>query len=129
MPKPTTGPGRSTSTSRAAAARPLGPRPQRVPSDAKSPLRRKLELHSVQPLLLLHRTPRFILLAVVALATLAGLFAPPVWGGLVLLGIAAFASWMTALSWPALMTSGKVVRVAVLAVVALAAIWRLTGHS
>ena len=129
MAKPTTGPGRTARSGRPTAARPLGPRPQRVPSEAKSPARRRLERVSAGPLLRLHRLPRLVLPLVMGALLLAGLLVPGAWAGLFLVILTALLAWLVALSWPALAGSAKVIRVLVVVVIAAAAIWRLTGHS
>lgn len=124
--KATTGPGRSRPA--ASGTRPLGPRPQRVPATAGTPARRRLERASVVPLLRLRAMPRWFLPAILGALLLLGLFVSSAWAGLFLLAVAVFLGWLTTLSWPALQPSARLVRSAVVAVVAVAAIWRLTGN-
>ena len=76
MPKQSTGPGRTTSARRTGGTRPLGPRAQRVPSQAKSPARLKLERLSIRPLHFVRRLPKLV----VPIAM--GLGAPRLWGRL-----------------------------------------------
>ncbi len=127
MPKPSTGPGRS-SGGRQNGSRPLGPHAQRIPSQAKSPARLKLERVSIRPLHALKRLPRFVLPLVMGLLLLAGLLIPNQWAGVLLLVVAAFLTWLLALSWPALITSSKLIRLLVVLLVTFAAFWRMAGY-
>lgn len=128
MPKPSTGPGRTTRSGQSTATKPLGPRPQRVPSTAKSPARRTLERYSEKPLIRLHRLPRLLVPILMAAFLLAGLLIPNPLAGLFLLVLSAFLGWLTAVSWPTLVSSARVIRVAVTLVIFAAAIWRFTGN-
>ncbi len=127
MVKPSTGPGRSSSSARRSANAPLGPRPQRVASQSKSPARLKLERVSVRPLHFFNRLPRLILPVVMGALLLAGLLLPSQFAGLLLLVVAFFLGWLLALSWPALIVSSRVIRLLVVVVVTFAAFWRLAG--
>lgn len=122
----TTGPGRRRSAP--GGTRPLGPRPQRVPNGPKTPARQRLEAASVTPLLRLRALPRWFVPVALGLFLLAGLFISSAWAGLFLLVVAAFLGWLTALSWPVLQPGARWIRAAVVVVVAIAAIWRVTGH-
>lgn len=128
MPKPSTGPGRSSGGRRQNGARPLGSQPQRVPSQAKSPTRLKLERVSIRPLHALKRLPRFVLPLAMGLLLLAGLLIPGQWAGLLLLVVAAFLTWLLALSWPALIASSRLIRLLVVLLVTFAAFWRMAGY-
>ena len=91
-----------------------------------------LEEKSAGPLLRLSRMPRLakILLGIAVVAILLlGMFLPWSWAGIFLLVIAGLVSWLVALSWPVLPASGRLIRVLVIAVLVLAALWRFTGHS
>lgn len=127
MAKPTTGPGRTSRGGQATGTRPLGPRPQRVPAEAKSPFRKRLERVSAVPLLRLHSMPKFLVPALLLGLFLVGLFAPPAFA-IALLVVAAFVTWLLMLSWPALTTSARIIRVLVVAVLVAGAFFRLTGH-
>jgi hypothetical protein len=102
MAKPSTGPGRASGSGRRNGSPPLGSRPQRVPNQAKSPTRLKLEKFSMRPLHLLKRLPRLILPIVMGVLLLGGLLLPSQFAGLLLLVVAVFLGWLLALSWPAL---------------------------
>lgn len=128
MPKPTTGPGRSARTGRPTATRPLGTRPQQVPSTAKSPARLKLEKLSAGPLVLMHRLPRLAVPAILCLLFLGGLFFHGILSGVLLAVVAVFVGWLVAVSWPLLNVGARILRVAVVVVLFAAALWRLTGH-
>jgi hypothetical protein len=75
----------------------------------------------------LHRQPRWLVPVLTVLLTLGGLFLPPVPGGLCLLVVAVFLAWLASLAWPRLGAGGRVVRVAVIALVAAVAVARMTG--
>lgn len=129
MAKPSTGPGRSSGSGRRNGTPPLGPRPQRVPSQAKSPARVKLEKFSVRPLHILKRLPRLILPIVMGVLLLGGLLLPSQFAGLLLLVVAVFLGWLLVLSWPALIGSSRAIRLLVVGMVTFAAFWRLAGYS
>lgn len=59
---------------------------------------------------------------------LLGLMVPSAWAGAFLLILSAFLAWLLALSWPMLRPGARWLRVAVVAVVAIAAIWRFAGN-
>ncbi len=122
-----TGPGRARSTT-PANRRPLGPRPQRVPTGPATPARQKLEHASVGPLNKLKRLPRWTIPALMGLLLLGGLLIPSPLAGLLLLLLAGFLAWLVALSWPVLPAGARWLRVAVVAVVTAAAVWRLSGR-
>lgn len=128
MAKQSTGPGRTSTAQRSNPTRPLGPRVQRIPSQAKSPARLKLEQRSAGPLRVLHRMPRMILPVLMAVLLLAGLLLPSSLAGLLLLALAGFLGWLLALSWPALVTSSRLLRLVVVAAIICGGVWRLTGN-
>lgn len=125
MPKPSTGPGRNSSSN---GTRPLGPRPRRVPSEVKSPARRKLETMSAGPLLRMHSLPRLVVPGVLFVLFAAGLFLNTSWAGILLVVVAIFVSWLLAVSWPLLEPAAKIIRVLVVAALFATAVWRLTGN-
>jgi hypothetical protein len=128
MVKPSTGPGRSSGSGRRNGTPPLGRHPQRVPTQAKSAARLKLEKFSRRPLHFLKRLPRLILPVVMGILLLAGLLLPSQFAGLLLLLVAAFLGWLLALSWPAVIGSSRAIRLLVVVVVTFAALWRLAGY-
>ncbi len=127
MPKQSTGPGRTSSARRSSTTRPLGPRAQRIPSQAKSPARLKLEKLSIRPLHFLKKLPKLVLPILMGAVLLAGLLVPAAWAGLLLLVLAVFLGWLLALSWPALAPSSRWIRLFVVIAIVTASIWRLTG--
>lgn len=128
MPKQSTGPGRSSSARRSGATRPLGPRAQRIPSQAKSPARLKLEQLSIRPLHFLKRLPKLVLPVLLGAMLLGGLLLPGAWAGLLLLVVGGFLGWLLALSWPALIPSSRWIRLLVIVAVLAAAFWRFAGY-
>ena len=128
MAKQSTGPGRTGGSRQSNPARPLGPRTQRVPSQAKSPARLALERRSVRPLHFFNRMPKLVLPILMAALLLAGLLAPGRWAGILLLILVAFLGWLLALSWPALAVTSRWIRLIVVAVIVFAAFWRFAGY-
>lgn len=122
-----TGPGRARSAT-PANRRPLGPRPQRVPTGPATPARQKLEQSSVGPLNRLKRLPRWTIPALMGLLLLGGLLIPSPLAGLLLIVLASFLAWLVALSWPVLPAGARWLRLVVVVVVAAAAVWRLSGR-
>ncbi len=57
--------------------------------------------------------PTFLLPALLAILLFLGLAIPSPWAGLLLVPIAVFLIWLTALSWPAISTGSRVLRVVV----------------
>lgn len=127
MAKQSTGPGRTGGSRQSNPVRPLGPRSQRVPSQAKSPARIKLERRSARPLYTLNRLPKLVLPILMGALLLAGLLIPGRWAGILLLVLAGFLGWLLALSWPALAVTSRWVRLLVVAVIIFAAFWRFAG--
>ena len=129
MPKQSTGPGRTLSARRTGGTRPLGPRAQRVPSQAKSPARLKLEQLSIRPLHFVRRLPKLVIPIAMGALLFAGLLITEPWAGLLLLVLAGFLAWLLALSWPALVPSSRWIRLLVVAAIVVAAFWRFTGSA
>lgn len=75
----------------------------------------------------LHGQPRWLVPVLTVLLTLGGLFLPPVAGGLCLLVVAVFLGWLASLAWPRLGAGSRLVRVAVIALVAAVAVARMAG--
>lgn len=128
MAKQSTGPGRSSGSRQSKGVRPLGPRAQHVPSQAKSPARLKLERFSIRPLHFFNRMPKLLLPILMAVLLVAGLLVPGRWAGILLLILAAFLGWLLALSWPALAGSSRLIRLLVVVVITFAAFWRFAGY-
>jgi hypothetical protein len=89
------------------------------------PLRRTVERRSAPVLLWLSSRPRFLLPALVAVLLIGGLAAPQVPGLAMLLGLSLLLLWLSYLSWPALDGRAQAVRVAMLALIAVALVQRV----
>ena len=89
-----------------------------------SPARQAIEQRSATALLWLHQLPRWLapVLAVVLLVT--GLAVGGWAGALALLGLAVVLGWLASLSWPQLSAQGRALRIAVIGLVVLAAVFR-----
>ena len=96
--------------------RPL-PRGKTFYTPQASPARSSLERSSTRPLVLLHQLPVWLVPLVLAGLLVTGLAVPGWPGAVALVLVAAFLSWLAALSWPRLGTGRRLQRVA--AVVAL----------
>ena len=92
-----------------------------------TPFRRTVERRSAIVLVFLAKLPRAVpgLLALGLVA--AGLLAPPVAGGVLLLVVAALLGWLVYLSWPAVPAQGRAIRVVVIALVIGYALSRIAG--
>ena len=97
-------------------ARPL-PRGKTFYTPQASQARSSLERSSARPLVLLHQLPVWLVPIVLAGLLVTGLAVPGLLGAVALVLVAAFLSWLAALSWPRLGTGSRLQRVA--AVVAL----------
>jgi hypothetical protein len=90
--------------------------------------RLSLEKASVRPLLALKSLPTWLVPVLLAVVMVAGLMIPTPWAGLLLLIPAFFLTWLLVLSWPLLSTSGRLLRVLVIAVLLGATWFRVTGQ-
>ena len=89
------------------------------------PLRRTVERASAPVLLWLSSRPRFLLPALVAVLLVGGLAAPAAYG-LPMLGVLTLLLvWLSYLSWPALDGRGRLLRAAMLALIAVALVQRV----
>jgi hypothetical protein len=89
------------------------------------PLRRTVERASAPVLLWLSSRPRFLLPALVAVLLVGGLAAPGV-PGLAMLGVLALLLlWLSYLSWPALDGRARMLRAAMLGLIAVALLQRV----
>ncbi len=89
------------------------------------PLRRTVERASAPVLLWLSSRPKFLLPALVAVLLVGGLAAPAAYG-LPLLGVlTVLLVWLSYLSWPALDGRGRLLRAAMLALIAIALLQRV----
>jgi hypothetical protein len=87
--------------------------------------RAAVEKRSAPVLVLLSQQHRAIVPLVSVLLLIGGLALPPVIGVVCLTVLAAFVGWLTYLSWPAIVGQARVVRVATLALIGVAAVTRL----
>ena len=87
-------------------------------------VRESVERASLKPAAYLHHLPRW-LPAVLVAALFVGGIAVRGWAGAVLLiVVAAFLAWLAVLSWPALDTRGRALRVLALTVLVALACWQ-----
>ena len=89
------------------------------------PLRRTVERASAPVLLWLTSRPRFLLPLLVAVLLIGGLAAPPSYGLPLLLVLSLLLVWLSYLSWPALDGRARVLRAAMLALIAVAILQRV----
>ena len=101
--------------------RPLPPGDSLYTQDA-SQARRRIEHASARPLLLLHQLPVWLAPIVVAALLVTGLAVPGLVGGIALLLVAGFLSWLAALSWPQTKGSSRLLRLAAVACVLAVAV-------
>ena len=89
------------------------------------PLRRSVERRSAPVLLWLSSRPKVLLPALVVVLLVGGLAAPPAYGVPMLLGLGLLLLWLSYLSWPALEGQARMLRAAMLALIAVALVQRL----
>ncbi len=89
------------------------------------PLRRTVERRSAPLLLWLSSRPALLLPALVAVLLIGGLAAPPAYGLPLLLVLSLLLVWLSYLSWPALDGRARALRVAMLALIAVALLQRV----
>ena len=99
-----------------------------APAVPASPARTWLVRHSAGPLVVLHRMPVWIAPTVFAVVLLAGLALPFAAAGLLLLVIAAYLSWLLALSWPITSWGGRALRLLAIVLLVAMTVMRLTGR-
>jgi hypothetical protein len=88
------------------------------PAPAGTGLRASVERASVGPLVTLTRLPRWIPGLGIGALLVIGLFVPGALGALALVPVALLLTWLTFLSWPVLGYGPRLLRLAVLLVVA-----------
>ena len=89
------------------------------------PLRRTVERRSAPVLLWLSSRPKLLLPALVAVLLIGGLAAPATYGLPLLLVLSLLLAWLSYLSWPALDGRARALRVAMLALIAVAILQRV----
>jgi hypothetical protein len=87
-------------------------------------VRQSVERASLKPAAYLHHLPRWLPAVLVAAAFIGGLAVRGWAGAALLFVVAAFLAWLATLSWPALGTQGRAVRVLALAVLIALAVWQ-----
>ena len=90
-------------------------------------LRRTVERRSAPVLLWLSSRPKLLLPALVFLLLLGGLAAPPAYGVVLLALLGLLLLWLSYLSWPALDGGARALRAAMLALVVVAVVQRLSA--
>ena len=89
------------------------------------PLRRTVEHASAPVLLWLTSRPKFVLPLLVAVLLVGGLAAPLQYGLPMLLVLSLLLAWLSYLSWPALDGRARMLRAAMLALIAVAFVQRV----
>lgn len=109
--------------------RPAPPAAQPKPflTPGGSPFRHAVERRSAVVAVFLHRLPRALPGLIVIGLLAAGLLAPPLASGIVLLVVAALLAWLVFLSWPAIKPPAKLIRLLVIAMVIGYALDRLVA--
>jgi len=100
------------------------------PANQPSSMRPQLEKASLPVLMRLTRVPRWLLVVGIALCLFLGLVMPRSlsWlGGILLLVVAFFLGWLLALSWPVINGQSKFLRVLIVVVVVLLALFKFAG--
>ncbi len=92
-------------------ARASGPRPPVEPP--KASLRERFEEASRPALGWMQGLPSFVVPILLASTLFLGLTLRATWSGILLFLVAAFLSWLTALSWPAISTGSRILRLVV----------------
>ncbi len=77
----------------------------------------------------LPRIFRMLVILVVAALLLLGLLIQSSWAAIFLVIVATVVLWLTALTWQAVPAPARALRVLVLGVIVVAAIWRAAGHN
>ncbi|CAA9339441.1 MAG: hypothetical protein AVDCRST_MAG61-3391 [uncultured Friedmanniella sp.] len=97
-----------------------------MPASPSTPTLRASVERSSRPLLLrLHGLPRAVVPLGTVVLVLVGVLAPRAVGLLALTLVGLFVGWIAYLSWPAVSASGRLVRVAMVALVVALALTRL----
>ena len=107
--------------------RPLSPRGQKVPTGPVSDTRRTLEVKSTGPLFFLRKLPIWLVGVLALIFFLLGVLLPYNWAGVFLLLLAGVLVWLQTLSWPAIGTPAKILRVSVTLVVVAVGLGKLFG--
>jgi hypothetical protein len=90
--------------------------------------RERFEDFSRPILLRMQALPAFLIPATLGILLFLGLMLPATWSGLLLILIAVFLTWLTAVSWPAITPGSRFLRVAVDVAVLGLGILKLMGR-
>jgi hypothetical protein len=113
-------PRRPATRQRRGKARPL-PRGTTLFTPGASGARRSLERSSARPLLVLQQFPVWLIPLVLAALLVTGLAVPGWPGAVALVAVAGFLGWLAAVSWPRLGPGPRLLRLAAVACVLVAA--------
>jgi hypothetical protein len=86
--------------------------------------RRSLENASAKPIAFLHHMPAWLAPMVITGLFVAGAFVAGWIGAVALCLAAAFIAWLASLSWPALRLPGRLLRMAIIALLLVFALWQ-----
>lgn len=95
------------------------------PPSPSSPLRQQVEARTRPLLVRLHRLPRPLIPLATVLAVGVGVLAPLPVALVALLLVFGFVAWIAYVSWPVVPTSGRLVRLLMLALIVTLALTRL----
>lgn len=114
-------------------SRPVSPAPRPArragPSAAARPSRRRrFEQASARALARMMGLPTFLVPITLAVLLFLGLVLPYRWAGILLVVIAAFLTWLTAVSWPAVSNGSRVLRVVINVSILVLGVLRLLGR-
>lgn len=87
-------------------------------------VRENVERASLKPALYLRQLPRWLIPGLVAVLFVGGIAVRGWAGAALLFVVTAFLAWLAALSWPALDTRGRALRVLILAALVGLALWQ-----
>ncbi len=109
------------------AARSANPRPRPV-EPASRDLRARFEDASRPMLGRMQAMPTFIIPVLLGVLLFLGLTLPASWAGLLLVVIALFLGWLTAVSWPAISAGSRALRIVVDVAVLALGVLKLMGR-
>jgi hypothetical protein len=87
-------------------------------------VRQSVERASLKPAAYLHHLPRWLTPVLVAVLFVGGIAIRGWAGAALLLIVTAFVAWLATLSWPALGTQGRAVRILIVAALIGLALWQ-----
>ena len=120
-PKPKRSPAKRSAIQRSTNQRPQASTEKRDAQD-------QLASVSLPAVLLLHRLPRWVLVAGPLLVLLLGLLLPYAWAGVFLIVLAAFLGWLVVLAWPRMPSTARVMRGVVVLLLVGAGVAKMLGR-